>query len=296
MSIEQLDHLVGLIRSRPPLGDGDVAEMRAALEGMGAMLPVDPEARFSAVEIDSLRAEWADAPEADPARAVLYLHGGGYVAGSVAAYRSLTARLSRAASARVLVPGYRLAPEHPFPAAIEDSVAAYRWLLQQGYGPKSVAVAGDSAGGGLAVATLLSIREAELARPAAGVLLSPLLDLEATGESMTTKAGEDPIVEPANVLLNRTRYLNGADPRSPLASPLYADLAGLPPLLIQVGTSECLLDDSRRFAARAREAAVEVQIEEWERMIHVWQAFAPMLDEGQQAIDRIGAFLRDTFD
>lgn len=293
MSIEQLEGLVGLIRSSPPLGDGDVATMRAAAEGMGAMLPVDPEVVFTTVDIGSIPAEWADAPGADASGVVLYLHGGGYVSGSIAVYRSLAGRLSRAAGARVLVVDYRLAPEHPFPAAIEDAAAAYRWLLQQGFGPGRIAIAGDSAGGGLAAATLLSIRDADLPVPAAAVLMSPMLDLEATGDSMDTKASEDPMVQRANVLLGAIRYLNGADPRTPLASPLYGDLARLPPILIQVGTAECLLDDSRRFAARARQAGVQVSLEEWERMIHVWQVFAPMLDEGQQAIDRIGEFLRE---
>jgi acetyl esterase/lipase len=293
MSIEQLERLVGLIRSSPPLGDGDVAAIREATEAMGAMLPVDPETGFTAVEIGPIRAEWADAPNADAARALLYLHGGGYVSGSIAVYRSLAARLSLATGARVLVVDYRLAPEHPFPAAIEDAVRAYQWLLGLGFEPGRIAIAGDSAGGGLAAATLLSIRDAGLAGPAAAVLMSPMLDLEATGESMTTKAGEDPMVQRTNVLLSAKRYLDGADPRSPLASPLYGDLARLPPVLIQVGTAECLLDDSRRFAARARQAGVRVSIEEWEHMIHVWQLFAPMLDEGRQAIDRIGEFVRE---
>ena len=291
MSVEQLENLVALIRSGPPLGSGDVAGMRAAAEGMGQLLPIDPEVSFSPVDAGSVPAEWADAPGVDGAHVLLYLHGGGYVSGSIPAYRSLAARLSRAAKARVLLVDYRLAPEHPFPAAVDDAVAAYEWLLARGFLAKHIAVVGDSAGGGLAAALLLSLRDNLLPTPLAGVLISPMVDLEATGETMTTKAAEDPMVQRENVFLCAQRYLGGADPRTPLASPLHGDLSGLPPLLIQVGTAECLLDDARRLAERARAAGVNVTLEPWDRMIHVWHLFAPMLDEGQQAIDRIGAFL-----
>jgi len=291
MSLQQLENLVNLIKSSPPLANPDVTAMRAATEQMGAMLPVDPVAKFTPVRADSVPAEWAEVPGADARRVVLYLHGGGYVSGSIVVYRSLAARLSEAAKARILSIDYRLAPEHPFPAAVEDSVASYRWLLGQGVNAARIAIAGDSAGGGLAAATLVAIRDSGLPRPAAGVLLSPMVDLEGTGESMITKAAEDPIVKKPNLEITKL-YLNGRDPRTPLAAPLYADLAGLPPLLIQVGTSECLLDDSTRFAERARRARVEVTLEQWDKMIHVWQLFAPMLDEGQQAIDKIGQFVR----
>jgi acetyl esterase/lipase len=192
----------------------------------------------------------------------------------------------------VLVIDYRLAPEHPHPAAVDDAVAAYRWMLTQGLKPPRVAVAGDSAGGGLTVATLLAIRDAKLPLPAAGACLSPWVDLEGIGESMTTRAGVDPIVQKPGLLQMAAAYLAGKDPRTPLAAPLYADLSGLPPLLIQVGTAETLLDDASRLAERARKAGVTVSYEPWESMIHVWHLFAPMLDEGQQAIDRVGEFVR----
>ena len=291
MSIQQLESLVDLIKSSPPLANADIKAMRAAAEQVGRMLPVDPAAKFDLVQAGPARAEWCTTPGVDDGRVILYLHGGGYVSGSPAVYRSLAANLSRAAQARVLVIDYRLAPEHPFPAAVEDSIDSYRWLLAAGIQPGRVAVAGDSAGGGLTAATLVAIRDAGLPLPAAGVLLSPMVDLEATGESMKTKAGEDPIVQRENIAIAKL-YLNGKDPRTPLAAPLYADLAGLPPLLIQVGTSETLLDDSTRFAERATRAGVKVTLEEWDKMIHVWQLFAPMLDEGQQAVDRIGEFVR----
>lgn len=291
MSIQQLESLVGLIKSSPPLANADIKAMRAAAEQMGQMLPVDPAAKFAAIEAGVVKAEWCITPGADEGRVILYLHGGGYVSGSPAVYRSLAANLSRAAQSRVLVIDYRLAPEHPFPAAVEDSVASYRWLLAQGIQPARVVIAGDSAGGGLTAATLVAIRDARLPLPAAGVLLSPMVDLEGTGESMKTKAAEDPIVQKEQVAIVKL-YLNGKDPRTPLAAPLYADLTGLPPLLIQVGTSECLLDDSTRLAERATKAGVKVTLEQWDRMIHVWQLFASMLDEGQQAIDRIGEYVR----
>nr|BAN08473.1 hypothetical protein [uncultured bacterium] len=168
-------------------------------------------------------------------------------------------------------------------------------MLAQGLKPARIAVAGDSAGGGLTVATLVAIRDAKLPLPGAGACLSPWVDLEGCGESMTTKADVDPIVQKAGLLQMAAAYLGGKDPRTPLAAPLYADLAGLPPLLIQVGTAETLLDDASRLAERARKAGVAVAYEPWQDMIHVWHLFAlfaPMLDEGQQAIDRIGEFVR----
>jgi acetyl esterase/lipase len=188
--------------------------------------------------------------------------------------------------------GYRLAPEHPHPAAVEDATAAYRWLLAQGLSPKRVAIAGDSAGGGLTIATLVALRDAGEKLPAAGVCLSPWVDLEGIGDSMTTKAELDPMVKKDGLVQLATLYLGGKHPRTPLAAPLYADLSGLPPLLILVGTWETLLDDASRIAERARKAGVAVTYEPAEGMIHVWQLFASMLDEGQQSIERIGEYVR----
>ena len=256
------------------------------------MFPVAADVKCEPVNAGGVKSEWVTAPGADAGRAVLYLHGGGYVIGSINTHRDLASRISRAAKARVLLIDYRLAPEHPFPAAVEDSVAAYRWMLAQGLKPSRIAVAGDSAGGGLTVATLVAIRDAKLAIPAAGVCLSPWIDLEGVGDSMKSKASVDPMVQKEALLEMAKHYLKGQDARSPLAAPLYADLAGLPPLLVQVGTAETLLDDSTRLAERARKAGVKVTLEPWENMIHVFQVFAPMLDEAQQAIDKIGEFVR----
>jgi len=293
MSEQQLQAIVEMLRSQPVVNpNASVEEARAGFEQVASMFPVDADIKREAVSAGGIKAEWVSAPDADAGRAVLYLHGGGYVIGSINTHRSLAARLSRASGARVLVIDYRLAPEHPHPAAVDDAVAAYRWMLAHGLKPARITVAGDSAGGGLTVATLLAIRDAKLPLPGAGACLSPWVDLEGIGESMTTKAGVDPIVQKTGLLQMAAAYLGGKEPRTPLAAPLYADLSGLPPLLIQVGTAETLLDDASRLAERARKAGVTVSYEPWESMIHVWHLFAPMLDEGQQAIDRVGEFVR----
>lgn len=244
-------------------------------------------------EVDGVPAEWVCAPGVDRDRVLLYLHGGGYVIGSIATHRGLIARLSQAANCRALALDYRLAPEHRYPAAVEDATKAYRWLLRQGVAPGKIAVAGDSAGGGLTMATLVALRDAGDPLPAAAAPLSPWVDLEGTGESMKTRVDVDPMVEPGGLFGMAKIYLGDADPRQPTASPLHADLTGLPPLLIQVGDLETLLDDSTRLAARAEAAGVDVTLEVWPEMVHVWQLFAPMLPEGREAIARIGAFVRE---
>lgn len=292
MSQQQLQSIIAMLKAQPIVQAPSLQEMRAGFEQMANLFPVDADIKRESVNAGGIKSEWVSAPDADPGRAILYLHGGGYLIGSIDTHRSLAARLSRASGARVLVIDYRLAPEHPHPAAVEDSVAAYRWMLAQGLKPSRIAVGGDSAGGGLAVAALVAIRDAKLAMPAAGVCLSPWVDLEGIGDSMTTKAGVDPMVQKEALLGMAKAYLGGKDPRTPLAAPLYADLSGLPPLLIQVGTAETLLDDAARIAERARKAGVNVTYQPWENMIHVWQLFASMLEEGQQAIERIGQFVR----
>lgn len=292
MSKEQIDSIVQMLKSQPIAQAPSLAETRAGFEQMANMFPVDADVKREAVQAGSVKAEWVTAPGADAGRTILYLHGGGYVIGSINTHRSLAARLSKSAKARVLLIDYRLAPEHPFPAAVDDSVAAYRWMLASGLKPARIAVAGDSAGGGLTIAALVAIRDAKLPTPAAGVALSPWVDLEGIGESMTTKAAVDPMVQKAGLVEMGKLYLGGKDPRTPLAAPLYADLTGLPPLLIQVGTAETLMDDSSRIAERARKAGVKVTYEPWDNMFHVFQMFAPILDEGQQAIEKIGEFVR----
>jgi monoterpene epsilon-lactone hydrolase len=266
-------------------------EMRVVFEEL-AIKPAD-DIKCERVSAGGVDAEWVCAPNAASDRFVLYLHGGGYVIGSVNTHRDMIARVSRAAQARVLALNYRLAPEHPFPAAVDDTLAGYKWLLAQGAKPSRIAIAGDSAGGGLAAAALVAIREAKLPTPGAGVLLSPWVDLEGLGESMVTRMEVDPVVRKEGLVGMAQAYLQGQDAKTPLAAPLYADLKGLPPLLIQVGDAETLLDDSKRLNDRAKAAGVSTRLEVWPEMIHVWQLFASYLPEGQQAIDGIGKFIRE---
>jgi epsilon-lactone hydrolase len=292
MSLQQLDQVINMLKANPAGMHASLDEMRSGFEMMAGEFPVDPSTQREPIRAATVKSEWVSAPESEPSRAILYLHGGGYVIGSINTSRAFAARLSKAAGARILAIDYRLAPEHPHPAAVEDAIAAYRWMLEQGIQASRIAIAGDSAGGGLTVATLVAIRSLEIPLPCAGVCISPWVDLEAIGESMTTKANVDPMVQRDGLIEMARLYLNGQNPRTPLAAPLYADLSGLPPLLIQVGTSEILLDDSIRLAERARKAGVAVQLDRWETMIHVWPMFAHLLDEGQQAIDQIGEFVR----
>ena len=281
-----------MLRSRPvPQSRPTPQEMRAGFEAMTGLFPVADDVACEAVDAGGVPAEWIRPPGAAADRAILYLHGGGYVIGSINTHRDLVSRVARAAGAPGLSVEYRLAPEHPHPAAVEDSTAAYRWLLAQGVPAERVVVAGDSAGGGLTVATLLALRDAGDPLPAAAVCLSPWVDLEVLGESMTTKADTDPMIQREGLLEMARAYLGEASPQTPLAAPLHADLERLPPLLIQVGTAEMLLDDSTRLAEKARAAGIDVTLEPWEDMIHVFQFF-PAMPEAQQAIERIGEFVR----
>jgi epsilon-lactone hydrolase len=288
----ELQRVMKMLRAGMDATGGTIEELRAATEAMTSALPPPRSITFQRVEAGGVPAEWVSAKDARPDRTVLYFHGGGYVVGSVRTHRALVSRISRAARARVLSLDYRLAPENPFPAAVEDGFAAYCSLLQMGIPPERIAFAGDSAGGGLTVAVLLALRDAGQPLPAAAVCISPWLDLTLSGESVRTLAAVDPMVRAEQLQRMADAYLGGADPRAPLASPLHGEPAGLPPLLIQVGTAEVLLDDSTRFAAAAREACVDVTLEAWEEMVHVWHFFAVILPEGRQAIDRIGEYLR----
>jgi acetyl esterase/lipase len=294
MASEMFQMIVDMMRAQrsaiPP--ELDPVEMRARMESMTGLLPLPSDVVTEPVSAGGVPAEWVSTPAADEQHVVLYLHGGAYVVGSINTHRDLAGRISRASGARVLNLDYRLAPEHPHPAAVDDATAAYRWLLAGGHAPERLAIAGDSAGGGLTIATLVALREQRHPLPAAAVCLSPWVDLEGIGESMTARAHLDPMVQHDHLLHMAKLYLGGLPPRTPLAAPLYADLSGLPPLYIQVGTAEILLDDATRIAERARKVGVEVTLEPWEDMIHVFQAFAPLLPEGQQAIDKIGEFLR----
>lgn len=250
-----------------------------------------PDVGVEPVQVGRLPAEWLRPAGARADATVLYLHGGGYAIGSAKSHRHLAVAIAKAAGTRALLVDYRRAPEQPFPAAVEDAVASYRWLLATGQAAQRVVVAGDSAGGGLTVAMLLALRDAGTALPAAGVCISPWVDLTCSGLSYQTKAASDPMVTREGVARMAAWYLAGADPKTPLASPLYADLRGLPPLLVHVGSEEVLLDDARQLAAQARAAGVEATLEIWPEMVHVWHWFLGMLDEAQRAVDRIGEFV-----
>jgi phosphinothricin tripeptide acetyl hydrolase len=276
----------------PPADSLTIAERRAQYERAEKVFPTPPDVKVERVSAPAAPAEWLRPAAAVAGRVVLYLHGGGYVIGSPRSHRHLAAAIASAAAASALLLDYRLAPEHPYPAAVDDATAAYRWLLDQAIAPERVVIAGDSAGGGLTVATLLALRDAGIPLPAGAVCISPWVDLTCGGGSYRTKADVDPIVRQAGVAEMAQAYLGNASPQAPLASPLFADLRGLPPLLIHVGSDEVLLDDAVQLAARAKAAGVETTIEVWERMIHVWHWFLPMLDEAQSAVEAIGRFTR----
>jgi monoterpene epsilon-lactone hydrolase len=242
------------------------------------------------VDAGGVPGEFITTPASRPDRYVLFLHGGGYVTGSGALYRHFTWRIAMAARARVLAIDYRLAPEHPFPAALHDALAAYRWLVAGRAVPRRTAVMGDSAGGGLALALLLRLRDDGLELPAAAIALSPWTDLALTGASLSFNEKSDPMLRTADARLFAHCYLAGADPRNPYASPLYGNPAGLPPTLIHVGSDEILHDDAVRMAAILRAAGCRAEIEVWPRMPHVWHLFAPALPEARRAIANIGAF------
>jgi monoterpene epsilon-lactone hydrolase len=289
---KELQAIISALKSQPAPGDLSIEELRAVMEANATQFHLPHDVECKPVDARGIPAEWVTTPESVQGRFIYYLHGGGYVAGSISTHREIAWRLSRAAKAPVLTIGYRLAPENPFPAAVEDATTGYRWLLSQGTDAARVVIVGESAGGGLTVATLVALRDAGEPLPAAAVCVSPWVDLECTGKSAVTKINLDPIVHQDGLLKNARDYLGNTDPRTPLASPIYADLTGLPPLLIQVGTAEVLFDDATRLAERAKSDGVAVVLEPWEDMIHAWHLFAAKLPEGQQAIDRIGEFVQ----
>jgi monoterpene epsilon-lactone hydrolase len=270
-----------------------LAEIRAGFIPGDAIHPIPDDVVVTPVSAGGVAASWLDAPGARQDRALLFLHGGGFQFGSLRSDGELAARIGRASGMRVLFLEYRLAPEHPFPAAIDDVLAAWRWLRSdQHLDAGSLAVAGDSAGGGLSVALLLATRDAGEALPAAAVLMSPTVDLTSSGASMSERVDQDPISTPGLLAGLASDYLAGADPKEPLASPLFAPLDGLPPLLIQVGTADLLLSDAERLAATAKKAGVDVRLEIGEGLPHVYQLLLGT-PEAAAATDRIGRFLRE---
>ena len=297
MSKEQLDVIVGIMRNGGGVDLTLPAEAaRAQFQQMLTQIPAPEGVTFEEMAGGPVCGFWSRGPGAAEDRVLLYLHGGGYVIGDARGYRPLWGALAQACGARGLGVDYRLAPEHPFPAAVDDAVGAYRWLLDQGIGPGSIVLAGDSAGGGLTVAALVEARRQGLPMPAAALAISPWVDLACASGSIASKAAEDPSLTLQGLVNCVRQYLDGASVDAPLASPVHADLTGLPPLLIQVGSAEILLDDAVALAGKAGADGVRVRLEIWPAMPHVWHAFSFMLDEGREAIDEAGDFLRGRMD
>ncbi len=272
--------------------DGPVEEQRARQARTARYIRLPADIRCQPVDANGVPAEWIAAPDVGRG-ALLYLHGGAYVLGSIQVYRDLVARLARATHTRVLAIDYRLAPEHPYPAALDDAITAYRWLLKGDVDPSHIMLVGDSAGGGLTLATLVALRDAGEPLPAGAVCLSPWTDLALTGASVQSKAGSDPILDPDSLRCYASYYADERDKTLPLLSPLYADFEGLPPLLFQVGTDEILLDDAVRCADKAREAGVDVTLTIWDEMVHVFQMMG-FLTESKDAIRQIAEFVKGT--
>lgn len=269
-----------------------VEQERAMMDGISQLFPLTADFVVEPGKVGGIEGDWVRKRGVRSDAALLYLHGGGYRIGSPLSHRHLVGALSAAANIPVFAANYRLAPEEPFPAAVDDSTAAYRGLINLGYAPNRLAIAGDSAGGGLTIATLVSAKQKGVPMPAAAAVISPWVDLTNAAPSYRLRAERDPMISRDSIDGYAKHYLAGQDAKTPLASPLYADLKNLPPLLIQVGSEEVLHDDSTQLYDRAIDAGVEATLESWGEMIHVWHFFHPMLARGREAIDRMGQFLR----
>jgi monoterpene epsilon-lactone hydrolase len=268
-------------------------ERRARLNEVGSVWPVAADVKLTAIDLGGVRGEWSIVPGSDAARVLIYFHGGGYCSGSIRSHRRLVSEAGRAAGIRTLAVDYRLAPEHPFPAAFDDALTAWRFVRKQGIVAAHVAIGGDSAGGGLTVALINCLREAGEEQPACAWLVSPWTDLTMSGSTLATKDAVDPLIHKPYLEELADAYLpGGAERKDPRVSPLYADLKGFPPTLVQVGSDETLLDDSVRFAAVAGAADVAVTLEIWPHMIHAWPLWNAHLEAGRRALASAGAFMR----
>ena len=261
-----------------------IDQLRKETEEAGNKIPLPKNTKFKRVSVGNIDAEWITCGEVETDKIFMFIHGGGYYRGSIAATRATVARISAEAKVRCLSIEYRLAPEHPFPAAIDDTFTAYNWLLKEGLNPKNIIVSGQSAGGGLCLALLLKLKEKNFFQPRGAVALSPWTDLTQSGKTMKINADIDPVISKTYLDRMANLYLAKTSNMSPLASPLYGELSGLPPLLVQVGSAETMLDDSRRFVEKAKIAKVDVQIEVWKDMFHGWHGSAHILKDGEKAI------------
>jgi acetyl esterase/lipase len=292
--------IVDMLRQSDVAGEEQTrtaVELREGMEAMVGAVSIVEGTVVEAVHAGGVPSEWVR-PAQPVARdaCIVYLHGGGYVMGSVNTHRGLASHLAWRTGLPILVVDYRLGPEHPFPAALDDALAAYQWVLAQGFTPDRVVIAGDSAGGGLTLATLLALRDRGLPLPAAAVPISPWADLSLSGDSMDALDEQDPMVRRPGLQRMADWYLGSHDPTDPLASPLFGDPTGLPPLLIHVGEIETLLDDATRFAESAHAAGVDVTLEVWPEMIHVWHAFGPMVPESDAGVTRVAEFVAQRLD
>ena len=291
MAQSEIEAVRALLSSKPrPVG---WLERRKRLEDVGSVWPVADDVKLEAVDVSGLQGEWSIVPGSEPSRVLMFFHGGGYCSGSIVSHRRMVTEAGRAGGMRALAVAYRLAPEHPFPAAYDDVLTAWRFLRNEGIPPARIAVGGDSAGAGLAVALIGQLRDAHEELPGCAWLVSPWTDLTMSGSTFATKDGVDPIIhkEYLNELANA--YLPiGIDGKDPRVSPLYGDLTSFPPLLIQVGSAETLLDDATRFASVAGAADVRVTLEIWPRMIHAWHLWNAHLEDGRRALANAGAFIR----
>jgi epsilon-lactone hydrolase len=280
-----------LLGARPrPVG---WAARRQRIEEVGAVWPAATDIACTAVDVDGLPGEYSIAPGSDGSGVLLFFHGGGYCSGSILSHRRMVTEAGRAAGMRTLAVEYRLAPEHPFPAAYDDALSAWRFLRRQGISAAHLALGGDSAGGGLSIALALRLREEGEDLPACIWAASPWTDLSLSGASLTTREAVDPLIHRAYLAELVEAYLGESlSPRDPRVSPLFANLAGLPPLLIQVGSAETLLDDAVRLAGAAGAADVEVTLEVWPHMIHAWALWNAHLTEGRRALEKVGSFMR----
>ena len=295
MSQEQQQALDAILRQGPLDLEADVPTLRAAFNELMSYIPVAGDVDQKPTTIGGVDAIEVTIRGTDAANVILYFHGGVYVIGSAGTSVPLVSDLARRTGAKAVTLDYRLAPEHPYPAAVEDAQAAYEGLLEQGVDPGQIALAGDSAGGGLAVAVLLALRDAGTPLPSSAYLMSPYADLTMSGDTFLEKQAVDPILTPNGVRLRVPDYVVGVDASDPYISPIFGDLRGLPPLLIQVGSNEILLSDALRLAARAATADVAVNLEVTPGVPHVFQGYAAMLDEGNVALDRASAFLNAQF-
>jgi acetyl esterase/lipase len=289
MSTSEIDAIRALLSSKPrPVG---WAARRARIEEVGAAWPVADDIRLEAVDIDGVPGEFSLAPGSDASRVLLFFHGGGYCSGSIVSHRRMVTEAGRAARIRTLAIAYRLAPEHPFPAAHEDAMTAWRYLRAQGIAARDIAVGGDSAGGNLTVCLINRLRAAGEEQPACAWLVSPWTDLTMSGATLATKETIDPLIHKAYLEELAGAYAVAADRRDPLISPLFSDPHGFPPTLIQVGSAETLLDDATRFAKAVGAADVAVTLQVWPHMIHAWMMWNAQLSDGRRALGEMGEWM-----